>query len=93
MRKEMLKKIKKQLKKRNMKLTELCPYCELKATIEIWTDSTAPLFGIEDVYCNKGYESDVTTVRSLNGECETGYCNGCKLSGPNGVCYSISKIK
>lgn len=88
MREKMLKKIKKQLKKQNKELSSICPYCELKATVEIWTDSLETIFNIEDVYCNRGYEGDVTTVRTLGGEYEVGYCSKCKI---NGVCYSIRR--
>lgn len=90
MREKMLKKIKKQLKKQNKELSSICPYCELKATVEIWTDSLETIFNIEDVYCNKGYEGDLTNVKTIDGEYESGFIGGCPLAK---ICYSICKVE
>ena len=90
MRDKMLKKIKKQLKKQNKELSSICPYCELKATVEIWTDSLETIFNIEDVYCNKGYEGDLTNVKTIeiDGEYESGFIKECPLTK---ICYSIKQ--
>lgn len=90
MREKMLKKIEKQLKKQNKEITVLRPYCELKATIEIWTDIRETIFNIEDVYCNKGCEGDLTNVKTIDGEYESGFIRECPLAK---ICYSICKVE
>lgn len=90
MRDKMLKKIKKQLKKQNKEFSSICPYCELKATVEIWTDSLETIFNIEDVYCNKGCEGDLTNVKTIDGEYESGLIKECPLAK---ICYSICKVE